>query len=74
VFLPEERVATEQALHMHTSRAAEVARLGHLVGRLAPGLRADLVVLDASPLLTNGGRLPRVLATYVDGKCAYDGR
>jgi len=39
------------------------------VGRLAPGLLADFVLLDADPLAPPPDRLPkvRVLSTWVDG-------
>lgn len=71
-FVASERVPVDAALHLHTSDAARVAGMERLVGRLAPGLRADFIVLDSSPLLQQGGRLPRVVKTYVDGECVYD--
>lgn len=69
------QLAPRAALLGHTAWAADAAMLGGLVGRLRPGLRADFVVLSASPfdLKGRGGgeQLPRVLRTYVDGSCAY---
>lgn len=62
-----------EALLAHTAAGAAAAGLEAEVGRIAPGLRADFVVLDAFP---EGGAaaaaaLPRVLRTYVDGECAW---
>lgn len=37
-----------------------------------PGMRADFVVLDQSPLdMAPGGPLPEVLNTYVNGQCRH---
>jgi hypothetical protein len=43
------------------------------VGRLAPGLRADFVLLDADPLATPADRLPaiKVRSTWIDGARVY---
>ncbi|KAG2492348.1 hypothetical protein HYH03_009296 [Edaphochlamys debaryana] len=43
-----ERLTMQEALLGHTAWAAEAAGLGWLVGRLAPGLRADLVEIDTA--------------------------
>jgi predicted amidohydrolase YtcJ len=69
----------EVALQLHTATAAKVARLERWVGQLQPGLRGDFIVLDRSPVegldeFGGGGfaaGMPRVLKTYVDGKCVY---
>lgn len=37
-------------LDMATRRAAEALGLGEVTGRIAPGLRADLVLVDGDPL------------------------
>lgn len=73
---PSERLALADALLGHTSRAAAAARLSHWVGALRPGLRADFVVVDRDPFGAGGlvgtdGRLPAVLATYMDGACVW---
>ncbi|MBN1264921.1 MAG: amidohydrolase [Anaerolineales bacterium] len=48
VFLP-----AEQALRMVTSTAAEALGIGHLVGSLEPGKRADVILIDTKkPHLT----------------------
>ncbi len=66
---PQERIRKEDAITMYTHN---VARLGHAeqeTGRIAPGFRADLVVLDIDPL--DGARFSdcTVLQTWSDGTC-----
>jgi predicted amidohydrolase YtcJ len=43
-----ERMTLSEALLGHTFHAAEISRLGHFVGKLAPGFKADFIVLDRS--------------------------
>ena len=45
-------------------------------GALRPGMRADLVLLSGDPVQTAPEALDglRVLATYKDGVCVWDGR
>lgn len=45
----EERLSLSDVLLGHTLHAARVARLDHWVGKLAPGFKADFVVLSQSP-------------------------
>ncbi|KAG2430260.1 hypothetical protein HXX76_010358 [Chlamydomonas incerta] len=84
--LAERHVGLDEALRAHTSWAAEAAGLQGLVGRLAVGLRADFIELDLSPAamlpagstprggsgMWQGGRLPAVLRTWLDGALVYD--
>jgi hypothetical protein len=64
---PCERLAPQRALAMYTVNAARFGYAEHQTGNLAPGLAADLVVLDRDPL--DGARFSdcRVLATWRDG-------
>ena len=75
-WLPDQRLTPEEALRGFTSDAAWAGFMEHEVGRLAPGLRADFVLLDADPLSAPADRLPkiRVLATWVDGRPVYGAR
>jgi hypothetical protein len=68
-WLPDQKLKPIEALRGFTADAAWAAFMEHEVGRLAPGLRADFVVLDADPLAVPADRLPkiRVLSTWVDG-------
>ncbi|WIA21836.1 hypothetical protein OEZ85_004212 [Tetradesmus obliquus] len=78
-WAPEEAMPLEVALQLHTATAATVARLDRWAGQLKAGLRGDFVVLDRSPfegMDEDGGGgfaagVPRVVKTYVDGRCAF---
>jgi len=72
-WLPDQRLTATEALRGFTSDAAWAGFMEHEVGRLAPGLRADFVLLDADPLATPPERLPRikVLSTWLDGTPVY---
>jgi predicted amidohydrolase YtcJ len=66
-----------EALRGFTVDAAWAGFMESEVGRLAPGLRADFVLLDADPLaILPANRLPdmRVLSTWVDGVAVYSAR
>ncbi|GAB2602861.1 hypothetical protein Aab01nite_85270 [Paractinoplanes abujensis] len=71
-FLPEQRLELGTALEAYTAGSAYVNRRDDS-GRLAPGCRADLVVLDrdlfARPIEEIGQA--RVAQTYVDGRRVY---
>ncbi|UOR01658.1 amidohydrolase [Leucobacter allii] len=62
-------VSRADALRAHTANAAWQLRSEHEIGALRPGLRADLVVIDADPLTADAESLATatVLATAVDG-------
>jgi N-acetylglucosamine-6-phosphate deacetylase len=57
-------VELEQSLRMASRYPAEFLRLGHELGRIAPGLRANLALLD--------GNL-EVVETWIDGRGAQSG-
>lgn len=65
---PSERLDAHQALAMYTVDAARLGYAEDATGNLAPGLAADLVVLDRDPL--GGARFDecRVLQTWIDGE------
>ena len=81
---PVQRLSAGEALAAYTTAAAHVARLNGVVGTLWRGALADFAVLDASPLDIGavqeadeeGGckrrkRRPRVVSTFVGGRCAF---
>ena len=72
-WLPDQKLTPAEALRGFTVDAAWAGFTETEVGRLAPGLRADFVLLDADPLSVPAGRLPtiRVLSTWVDGAPVY---
>ena len=55
-----------EALRAATGTAAELLGLGDQIGRIAPGLVADLVVVDGDPLEVNGLKA-RIRDVYRDG-------
>jgi predicted amidohydrolase YtcJ len=72
-WLPDQRLTPLEALRGFTTDAAWAGFMEKEIGQLAPGFRADFVVLDADPLASPPERLPklRVLSTWVDGVPVY---
>jgi predicted amidohydrolase YtcJ len=69
---PEEALPAEAALAMWTTVPAWLAGEEHVRGRLAPGLAADLVVLDRDPLAGEDAlREAQVVATMLDGEWVH---
>lgn len=70
---PLERIPVYRALQQVTINAAWQIHEDADKGSLAPGKRADLVVLDANPLVTAPEKLAeiKVVATIKDGKTIY---
>lgn len=70
---PDEAVDVETALRMHTRGAAFAAGMEREVGVIAPGTRADLVLLDGDPRDVMPAALQErhVTMTLVDGKVAF---
>ncbi len=73
VFVPEERITVEEALRAYTVDNAYAMYLDQVVGRLAVGMKADVVVLDRDPLTIPAEELDRVRprATVVAGRVVY---
>jgi predicted amidohydrolase YtcJ len=71
-FLPEQALTLEQAFAAYTSGSAFVNHLDD-TGVLAPGMRADLAVLDRDPFLGEPAQIAetKVLRTYVDGEPVF---
>lgn len=69
-FLPQERLTLDQALRAFTAGSAFVNHLDAVTGRLEPGMRADLVILDRDLRAPDAGPISsaRVTATFVDGR------
>ena len=66
---PQERITREQALAGFTTGAAYAAFAETKVGRLAPGFRADFILVDHDPLMSPPAavRTTRVLETWIGG-------
>ena len=73
-FLPEQALTLEQAFAAYTSGSAHTNHLDE-TGTLAPGMLADLAVLDRDPFAGDpaGIGATGVRATYVDGECVHGG-
>ena len=71
-FLPEQALTLEQAFAAYTSGSAFTNHLDE-TGRLAPGMLADLTVLDRDPFAGDPGEIgaTRVRSTYVDGEVVH---
>ena len=73
-WLPDQVLTPAEALRGFTADAAWANRDEARVGRLAVGLRADFVILDADPLTIAPSALDDLVvrSTWVDGKAVYD--
>ena len=71
---PQERIDRAAALAGYTTGAAWAGFAEHRFGRLAPGLRADFVLIDVDPLLATPGALrnARVLETWIGGEKVFE--
>ncbi|AKC85872.1 amidohydrolase [Pseudoxanthomonas suwonensis] len=72
-WLPGQKLTAAEALRGFTATAAWAGHDEAQVGRLAPGLRADFVVLDRDPLAIPAAELDdlQVRSTWVDGQPIY---
>lgn len=72
-WLPDQRLTPIEALRGFTVDAAFAGFAEKEVGRLAPGYRADFVILDADPVTLPPAKIPalKIRATYLDGKPVY---
>lgn len=72
-WYPESRLSVDEALQAYTAVPARVHGLGERLGRIAPGMRADLVVLDQDPLAVDPESLDRLRVdfTLFDGRIVY---
>jgi predicted amidohydrolase YtcJ len=71
-FLPEERLAPEEALAAFTLGSAFVNRLDHETGTIEPGKAADLVALDHDPFVDGPIGRARAVLTMVGGRIVHD--
>jgi predicted amidohydrolase YtcJ len=67
--VPGQSLSPAAALEAHTHGPAAVAGHAHVKGALAPGLQADLALLDRDPLVVDGDALlgTEVLGTWIAG-------
>lgn len=67
-------IPVEVGLRLYTQASAETQFMEKKVGVLAPGMLADLVMLEESPLKAPSAELPKIPvdATLVGGKVVFD--
>ncbi|MBC7493176.1 MAG: amidohydrolase family protein, partial [Novosphingobium sp.] len=70
---PQERVTRAEALAGYTSGAAYAGFAEQKFGRIAPGLRADFILVDTDPMQASPAqiRATRVLETWIGGGKVY---
>jgi predicted amidohydrolase YtcJ len=75
-WLPEQRLSAAEALRGFTADAAYAGFDENEVGKLAPGMRADFVVLAEDPLAVPASQLDdlQIESTWVDGKPVYEAK
>ncbi len=73
-WLPEQVLTPTEALRGFTADAAYAGRDESETGQLAPGMRADFVILAQDPLDVPVGQMDdlRIQSTWVDGKPVYE--
>jgi predicted amidohydrolase YtcJ len=73
-WVPEQKITVEQALRAHTAGSARAGFMEKEVGTLAPGMLADLVLIDRDLTRIAPETIPeaRVMMTMVGGRIVYD--
>lgn len=73
-WMPEQKLSPAEALRGFTRDAAYAGRGETEVGQLAPGLRADFVLLAQDPISAPEQALDelKILSTWVDGKPVFE--
>ena len=66
---PGQALDYDEWLRAYTAGAADIGGQSHERGRIAPGLRADFVVLDGE---LDPVHPPRVAQTWVGGRLVHD--
>ena len=72
---PGQALSVAEVLPLYTSNPATAMRLGHRTGRLAPGLSADMIMLDRDLTTIDPMAIAqtRVLATWFEGRLVHGG-
>lgn len=71
-FVPEQAITISEALGGFTLGTAFVNHDEAMAGRISPGRRADLVVVDRHPLEAESPGQVQVEATFVEGRPVYE--
>ena len=75
VHRPEQALTLDEALPLYTSNAAETLGLSGETGRLAPGLSADMIVLDRDLFAISPEEIAgtQVRQTWFEGRLVHEG-
>jgi len=73
VHAPDQAVSVAEVLPLYTTNPAAAMRLGHRTGRLAPGLSADMIMLDRDLMTIDPLAIAqtKVLATWFEGRLVH---
>lgn len=73
-FGKEEAITIEEALDIFTVNAARQEGMADRIGRIAPGLLADVIVVDRNPLTVPAREIhaTQVDYTIIEGEVVYD--
>ena len=73
-WYPDQRLTVEEAVGCYTAGAAKITGRGHELGRIAPGMWADMVVLDRDIFACEPARIleTRVDLTMVGGRIVFE--
>ncbi|MEG2532605.1 MAG: amidohydrolase family protein, partial [Gordonibacter sp.] len=73
-WLPDERIGMPEALRAYTQGSAAAAGRRRELGTLAPGMLADIAVLDHDLLTCAAEDIQKthVLATFTGGACVFE--
>jgi predicted amidohydrolase YtcJ len=73
-WIPEQKITVEEALRCYTINNAYALFAEHELGRIAPGMLADVVVLSHDPFKVPPAELAAVTAelTIMDGQIVYE--
>lgn len=64
-WYPEERLTVAEAVHAYTVAAQQAVGREHLLGRIAPGYLADLIVLDRDIFTVDPTQIPMTVVEWV---------
>jgi len=75
-WIPEQKIGVEEALRCYTVNNAWAMFAEHEIGKIAPGMFADIAVLSEDPFTVAPERLGEVKVemTLFDGRVIYDGK
>jgi predicted amidohydrolase YtcJ len=75
-WLADQKLSAAEAVRGFTADAAYAGKDENETGRLAPGLRADFVILEDDPLTVPVSELDdlKIRSTWIDGKPVYEAK